>query len=149
MIKLIPSTGIVKVTGIDFKLVESIINCFIDIPQRLTLKVERNQASWSGYWVDSKKIKIDLSQGTSLKYVISTLLHEIRHAEQLANKRRISFDYQSYKQYYDSPEEKDARNFEKLTTDVCSIYRRFEALNTKYSTLCIRRNKELLHNSKR
>lgn len=149
MIRLVPSMGIVKDTKIDFKLVELIINQFLDIPQSLTLKVEKNQSSWSGYWSQQKKIKINLGEGTSLKYVISTLLHEIRHAEQKANYKNISFIYKNYTHYYNSPEEKDARRFERLTTDVCNIYNGLQSVKNKYSSLCLRQHRELLYNNKK
>lgn len=149
MIRLVPSKGIIKDTQIDFKLVELIINQFLDMPQNLTLKVEKNQSSWSGYWTQQKKIKINLGEGTSLKYVISTLLHEIRHAEQVANYKHITFNYKNYNHYYNSPEEKDARKFEKLTTDVCTIYTGLKNVKSKYSTLCLKQNKELLYNNKK
>jgi hypothetical protein len=43
------------------------------------------------------------------------------------------FEYDNYIEYYTSPEEKDARNFEKLATEVCHIYRCYKKINEKIS----------------
>lgn len=149
MLILIPSKTIVKSTKIDFNLLNFILNRFLNIKRRTYIKVEKSRSGWSAYWPDEKIIRIDLGQGTMLKYIIATLLHEIRHIKQVAVIKDISFDYQSYNEYYNSPEEKDARKFEKLTSDVCIIYKSYKKIEEKYNQFNFRCFKELTYNIKR
>ena len=147
MLVLKPSAGISKATNLDFKLINFILSGFFKVKWRTPIKVEKCRNNWSGYWPDEKLIRIDLKQGTSLKYIIATLLHEIRHVKQVKEIRGIRFDYNSYKEYYNSPEEKDARKFEKLTTDVCKIYNNYKSIEEKYSKYNFNSFEELMDNS--
>lgn len=146
MLTLIPSRSIDKVTKIDFNLLNYIFNRFISVKKNTYIKVEKSRTNWSAYWQYEKMIKIDLTQGTTLKYIVTTLLHEIRHVKQVIEIKDISFDYKSYNEYYNSPEEKDARKFEKLTSDVCSIYRGFKKIEDKYDKYNFNSLKELSDN---
>ena len=148
MLILKPSVGILKATNLDFKLINFILSGFFKVKWRTPIRVEKCRENWSGYWPDDKLIRIDLKQGTSLKYIISTLLHEIRHIKQVKEIKGIRFDYDSYKEYYNSPEEKDARQFEKLTTDVCVIYKSYKKIEEKYNQYNFNCFKELTYNIK-
>lgn len=149
MLILIPSKSINKATKIDFNLLNFILNRFLNIKRRMYIKVEKSRNCWSAYWPDEKMIRIDLDQGTTLKYIIATLLHEIRHIKQVTKNKNISFDYQSYNEYYNSTEEKDARKFEKLTLDVCNIYKSYKKIEEKYNQFNFNSFKELTYNVKR
>jgi hypothetical protein len=148
MLVLKPSTGIVKATQLDFNLINFILNRFIKVKWRTPIKVEKCRDDWSAYWPDSKVIKIDIKQGTSLKYIITTLLHEIRHVKQVKEIKSIRFNYDTYNEYYNSAEERDARKFEKLTTDVCRIYNSYKNIEAKYEKFNFSSFKELTDNKK-
>lgn len=149
MLVLKPSSGIVKATKLDFNLIASILNQFLKVKWHTHIKVEKCRDNWSGYWPDERLIRIDLKQGTSLKYIISTLLHEIRHVKQVKEIKGIRFNYSNYTEYYNSPEEKDARKFEKLAVDVCKIYDSYKSIEEKYAKFNFDSFKELIDNNKR
>jgi hypothetical protein len=149
MLVLKPSSGIVKATKLDFNLIASILNQFLKVKWHTHIKVEKCRDNWSGYWPDERLIRIDLKQGTSLKYIISTLLHEIRHVKQVKEIKGIRFNYSNYTEYYNSPEEKDARKFEKLAVDVCKIYDSYKSIEEKYAKFNLDSFKELIDNNKR
>lgn len=149
MLVLKPSVGIIKATKLDFSLINFILNHFLKVKWRTPIKVEKCRNNWSGYWPDEKLIRIDLKQGTSLKYIIATLLHEIRHVKQVKEVKGIRFNYSNYTEYYNSPEEKDARKFEKLTSDVCKIYNSFKCIEEKYAKFNFDSFQELNDNNKK
>ena len=149
MLVLKPSAGILKATNLDFKLINFILSGFFKVKWRTPIKVEKCRNNWSGYWPDDKIIRIDLKQGTSLKYIIATLLHEIRHVKQVKEIKGIRFNYSNYTEYYNSPEEKDARKFEKLAVDVCKIYDSYKSIEEKYAKFNFDSFKELIDNNKR
>lgn len=149
MLVLSPSKGLAKLTKLDFNLIGFILNRFIKVKWRTPIKVQICKHNWSEYRSDKKLIKIDIKQGTSLKYIISTLLHEIRHVKQVKEVKNIRFDYENYNEYYNSPEEKDARKYEKLTVDVCRIYNGFKSIEKKYAIFDFDSFKELIYNNKR
>jgi hypothetical protein len=60
----------------------------------------------------------------------------------------IDFNYTSYWNYYSSPEEKDARKFEKLATEVCKIYKQYKIIEEKFKKYNLDIFKELCHNEK-
>lgn len=148
MLTLTPSTRVIRATKLDFGLISFILSRFLKAGAPMLIKVERCRSDWSGYWPDSKVIRIDLKQGTSLKYIISTLLHEIRHVTQIKQIKDMHFNYENYNEYYNSPEERDARKFEKLTVDVCRIYNSYKGIEEKYSKFSLNSFKELIDTSK-
>lgn len=136
MIIFKPTSGFLKKTDLDFKIINTIFNTFISTPRKVTIKVECARSNYSAFYFVGKRIAINTRQGTSLRYVISTLLHEIRHYFQIANFRdHIQYHFPSYNAYYNSPEERDARKFEKLTREVCKIYTEFKSIETKIKLL--------------
>lgn len=147
MIKFKPTSGIVKVTQLDYDLISFIINRFIKLKRKVTLRIERSKRSYSYYYDKRKVICINTKEGTSLKFVISTLLHEVRHCMQLRQEcKDMDFCYTSFWNYYSSPEERDARKFEKLSTEVCQIYKRYKIIEQKYKKYNLDSFKELCHN---
>jgi hypothetical protein len=149
MLVLKPSSGIVKATKLDFNLINFILSQFLKVKWRTPIKVEKCRDNWSAYWPDDKIIRIDLKQGTSLKYIITTLLHEIRHVKQVKEIKGIRFNYSNYTEYYNSPEEKDARKFENLAVNVCKIYDSYKGIEEKYAKFNFDSFKELIDNNKR
>ena len=85
--------------------------------------------------------------GSVEKFIIATLLHEVRHCMQLRQEcNDIDFNYTSYWNYYSSPEEKDARRFEKLATEVCKIYKQYKIIENKFKRYDLDSFKELCYN---
>lgn len=146
MIILQPSAGFIKATGLDFKLLTFILSRCIKIHPRVVIKIYKNKQGWSEFWSDTKVIKIDLKQGTSLKYIVSTLLHELRHFNQVRVFKSIRFNYSTYNEYYNSAEERDARKFEKLAADVCRIYNSYKSIEEKFNKFKFDSWKELGYN---
>jgi hypothetical protein len=149
MIKFIPTNGIIKSTKLDFDLLSFIFSRFVKLKRKKTLRVEKSKRSYSYYYDKQKVICINTNEGTSLKFIVSTLLHEVRHCMQLREKcNEIDYNYTSYWNYYSSPEEKDARRFEKLATEVCKIYNQFKIIEGKFKKYDLDIFKELCHNEK-
>ena len=44
----------------------------------------------------------------------------------------LIFNYDNYKDYYNSPEERDARRFETIATDICKIYNAHISIAEKF-----------------
>lgn len=133
MILLIPTKGILNVTKIDYGLVSFIISKFVKIKKKVSLRVERSKKNYSYYDDSCKVIFINTRESCTLKYIIGTLLHEIRHYMQLEQRyNNLYFIYSNYDEYYNSPEEVDARKFEVLGVEVCKIYNQHKKIEDKY-----------------
>lgn len=135
MVKLIPSEGIKKATGIDYDLLSYILSRFILPSKRITLHVYKTRSDYSFYCEDSKMIAVDLKSNTRFSDIIKTILHELRHYIQTKHFKIKFTDYTCYRTYYNCPEEKDARNFEKLSTEICHIYKSYVKLQQKIKDL--------------
>jgi len=148
MIKFKPTAGIIKTTKLDYDLISFILSRIIKLKRRVTLRVERSKRSYSYYYDKRKVICINTNEGTSLKFIIATLLHEVRHCMQLRQEcNDIDFNYYtSYWNYYSSPEERDARRFEKLATEVCKIYKQYKIIENKFKRYDLDSFKELCYN---
>jgi hypothetical protein len=147
MIHLIPSQSILKETKIDFELLSFIISRFTNLKRNVKIKVYKSKTNYSAFYVGLNIIEINLKEDNSLKYYISTLLHEIRHLVQVKTvKKKLLFSYDNYIEYFCSPEEKDARKFEKLSTEVCKIYNCYKIIEKKIKKLKLDSLKELEYN---
>lgn len=147
MIALKPTNGIIKTTNLDYDLISFILSRFIKLKRRISLRVEKSKRNYSYYYDRNKVICINTNEGTSLKFIIATLLHEIRHCMQLRQKcNNIDFSYTSYWNYYSSPEERDARRFERLTAEVCKIYKQYKIIEKKFKKYDLDSFKELCYN---
>ena len=149
MIALKPTKGIIKTTNLDYDLISFIFSRFITLKRRVTLRVEKSKREYSYYYDKRKVICINTNEGTSLKFIVSTLLHEVRHCMQLRQEHNgIDFSYTSYWNYYSSPEEKDARKFERLAAEVCKIYKQYKLIEKKIKRYDLDSFKELYYNEK-
>lgn len=149
MIELIPSKSVLDETLIDYNLLSYIVSRFIPLKKKTQIRVYKSNSNFSAFYVNDNTIRIDLKEGKSLKYIVSVILHEIRHFVQIKKvKRKLFFNYKNYKEYYTSPEEKDARKFEKLTTEVCHIYQNYLKIAAKISNLNLDSFKELEYNGR-
>ena len=149
MIVLKPTRGIIKDTCLDYDLISFILARFIKLKRKTVIRVEKSRHSFSFYCDDTKTISINTNEGTGLKFIIVTLLHEIRHYLQLRQKcGDISSVYTSFWNYYTSPEEKDARKFEKIATEICKIYQQYKIIEEKFTRYDLDSFKELYYNEK-
>ena len=147
MIELKPSKAIVAETNLDFNLISYILSRFIQTKRKIKLKIYKSNSNFSAFYVGKNVIRINLKENNTLKYYISTLLHEIRHYLQVKNvSNKILFQYANYIEYFTSPEEKDARKFEKLAADVCKIYNCYKRIDEKILKFNLDSFKELEYN---
>jgi len=135
MIRLVPSAGIKKATNIDYELLSFIIGRFILPNKRVILHVHKTRGDYSYYCEDGKVIAIDLKSNDTFNEIVKTILHELRHYIQTKHFKIEFTDYTCYRTYYNCPEEKDARNFEKLSTEVCHIYKSYVKILQKIKDL--------------
>lgn len=134
MIKLFPSKRVEKLTNLDFKLLEWIIDRVVcdNIGKELdyNITIHKSRVADTSYVVLEKRSKdfiIQLDCDGDMRYTIGTILHEIRHIIQhTLFKTPVGTAFKSYRQYYVSQEERDARQFEKLATPIMHMYKAFE-----------------------
>jgi hypothetical protein len=136
MITLKPSKRVSKLTGIDFDTLGWIINrvLCVNLNKELRYSISIHKCRTAGtsfVWLDDKTrnftIHLDCDEKNNTKYVIESILHEIRHILQhTLFKLKIQYAFRSYKEYYNSHEERDARKFERLGTSVYHMYQAFE-----------------------
>lgn len=149
MILFIPSKGLIKITQIDYELVSFILSRFIKIKKKVSLRVERSKRKYSYYDDSSKVIFLNTRESCTLSYIVGTLLHEIRHYMQLEQRyNNLYFIYSNYDEYYNSPEERDARKFEVLGVEVCKIYKQHRRIEDKYKKYNLDSFKELPYTDK-
>lgn len=150
MIKIKPSKAVQIGTGIDFKLLEKIINSFLEFKSSVTFKCHKNSKPFSEIIFLKNIIRLYVSETNDLKYYITTLLHEIRHFIQYQKyKKVLTYRYNNYTEYYNSPEERDARKFETIGIEVCKIYTAYKAIEEKYKKYEFNDLKELRDNYKK
>jgi hypothetical protein len=147
MIILKPTRGIVKITKLDYDLISFILSRFVITKQKVSIRIEKSRYSFSYYCDNRKIICLNTDEGTSLRFTINTLLHEIRHYMQMRQKcDSKDNEYTSYWSYYSSPKEKDARKFEKITTEICKIYNQYKIIEEKFKRYELDYFKELCYN---
>ena len=144
MIKLLPSVRVKKLTGINYDVlgwaIDKVLSTNLEKDFNYNITIHKSRVEGTSYvWLDnrSRNFTIHLDCDGNMRYVVGTILHEIRHILQHNFfKTKMSVAFSTYKEYYNSPEEKDARRFEKLATSVIHIYKAFEKSETvfrKYS----------------
>lgn len=151
MIKFKASPSIQRITGIDYNLLSNVLAYAFPTKQNVVLKVEkaRRGNAYSAYYPLNKTIRLYIppDKSPTLRYTVSTILHETRHYfhfKLFPNNMRC--DYSSHAEYYNSPEERDARKTEKLTTEICNIYSNIVKLQKKIQALNLNTFKELEYN---
>lgn len=107
----------------------------------VTLRIER-QAGWAGSnafhagaWLPIQKmVKINMRNlyGASLKQIIEVLGHEFRHAVQTIHNMMdadipdTAYSHKWRASYYNRPEEKDARKYQKVYADIVTQHKLFK-----------------------
>jgi len=134
MISLLPSVQVKRLTKINYDTLEWVIDKVLSANLgksfNYNVTIHKSRINETSYvWLEnrSRNFKIYLDCSDDMKYTISTILHEIRHILQHNFfKMGISCAYSTYREYYNSNEEKDARKFEKLATSVIHTYKALE-----------------------
>ena len=134
MITLLPSIGVKKLTGINYDTLEWVIDKVLTANLgksfNYNITIHKSRVKETSYvWLEnrSRNFKIYLDCSGDMRYSISTILHEIRHILQHQFfKTSMACAFSTYKEYYNSAEERDARKFEKLTTSVLHTYKALE-----------------------
>lgn len=138
MIILLPSTGLVRDTQIDYDLLSFILSKIVFFKKKVFFQLQKSKQDYSYYEEidDNNIIALNLKNIKNRREVIATILHEIRHYIQ-DKKFKVKCEefYSTFSGYKNSPEERDARQFEKLSTEVLKIYENFKRIELKYKEL--------------
>ena len=140
MIKFFPSKRVEKDTGLNFNLLGDICSEIFNrgFKKNLTFwcKVykSRDEKTSTLERLDEKCLyQINLDIDGNRRYIISSILHELRHAfQQTIFEYEVVARFSSYRAYYNSTEEKDARKQEKLTSEILKIYDNYEKAQEKF-----------------
>lgn len=150
MIKFEASAGIKKITGIDYNLLSKVFAYAFPVKQHVVLKIEkaRHRNAYSAYYPQTKTIRIYIPEAPqTLKYFVSTILHETRHYFHFKLfPDNMRCDYSNHTEYYNSPEERDARKTEKIAMEICNIYSNIIKLQKKVQALNLNTFWELEYN---
>lgn len=145
MISLSPSAAIKKSTSLDFDLLADIINMVLSrhhskshCSKKIDISIHKlpDTTEILGLAMyQSRHINLYVGEDTTIKGIISTLLHEIRHIIQfeIFKVPPWSVPVSNYA-YKKAPTERDARKFEKISASVLSIYNSMQNISTIYST---------------
>ena len=134
MITLLPSIGVKKLTGINYDTLEWVLDKVLTAnfgkSFDYNITIHKSRVTETSYvWLEnrSRNFKIYLDCSGDMKYTVGTILHEIRHILQHNFFKVGNFcAYSTYREYYNSHEEKDARKFEELATSVIHTYKALE-----------------------
>ncbi len=140
MIKFFPSRRVEKDTGLDFNLLGRIFSEIFnrgfekDLVYWCKVHKSRDEKTSTLERLDEKCLyQINLDIDGNRRYIIGSILHELRHAFQ---ETIFNYDvvarFSSYRAYYNSTEEKDARKQEKLTSEILRIYDNYQKAQEKF-----------------
>lgn len=138
MIILEPSQGVNTDTEINFDLVSNLLTTLLEYKHKrkinIRVKVHKSRHKGISYCSHTEGneylINLDMSN-KKRKYIFGTILHEIRHCIQNELFRFWPVKVmKTWKDYWYSPEEVDARKFEALTTHFIKSYDAFITLHT-------------------
>lgn len=145
MILLNPSAGVKKETGINFSILEKLITTTLEHnhKRKLNLDIKINKSRMKGISLchanSKKKYTIDLDTSKKNKrYLFSSILHEIRHCIQNnVFSTWSTSNMKTWRDYYFSKEEIDARKMEKLTTQFIKSYESFVKMEEQFKSLSL------------
>ena len=143
MIILEPSYGITTDTKLNFNIIGNLLTTLLEFNHKrkinLYVKIHKSRNIGTSFCthIDKKEYLINLdTSNTSRKYIFSSILHEIRHCIQ-----KEVFKYwnatsymKTWKDYWCSKEEVDARKMEALTSDFIKSYDAFLSMYGKFKT---------------
>ncbi len=144
MILLEPSQGIKKDTKLDYNLLGKILTTLLEYNHKkkinLNVKVHKSRIPRTSYCHQKTKrnyiISLDINNNNK-RYIFSSLLDELRHCIQfnLFGYWNHVVHFKTWREYYYSKEEMDARKMERLTTELIKIYDSFTKVNDKFKDL--------------
>lgn len=144
MIILEPSRGIEEATKIDFKLLSQLLTTLLEANHKrkinIVAKVHKSRIADTSLCthVDGWEFLINLDvSNRKRRYLFGSILHELRHCIQ-----KNLFGYwpdthamKTWKDYWYSKEEIDARKMEKLTTQMIRAYDAMITMNDQFKKL--------------
>ena len=143
MILLHPSASVKKDTGINFNVFEALLTNMLEYNHKkylnLSVTIHKSRVRGTSFCtpVSIKDYKIELDTAKANKrYIFGSLLHEIRHCIQnnLFNFWNTA-SLKTWKSYYFSKEEIDARKMERLTTQFIKYYDSFMKMEEQFKDL--------------
>tara|TARA_R110002020_G_scaffold465347_1_gene686717 strand:+ start:211 stop:666 length:456 start_codon:yes stop_codon:yes gene_type:complete len=142
MINFFPSRRVQKDTGLDFDLLSRIFSEIFNRGFEKNLffrcQVHKSRDDKTSTLEKLEEFtepfyKINLDIDGNRRYIISSILHELRHAfQQTIFEYDVVARFSSYRAYYNSTEEKDARKQEKLTSEIIKIYDNYQKAQEKF-----------------
>jgi hypothetical protein len=152
MIELTASQGIEKQTGINFQLLSTILTTVFEAAhgRKIHIKAQvhkcRDKDTSTCEYISKRKFKISLNTcNIKKRHQWTALLHEFRHCVQynLFGFWPNTAVFKSFKHYYTSIEEVDARTAEKMYTEVLKIYEYHIKAQEKFKKLGLKKIKGL------
>jgi len=145
MIILEPSRTIKQSTKLDFNLFSQLLTTMLEKNHKrkidIVAKVHKSRTPGASYCMPEEEdheftIQLDLSN-TKRRYIVSSLLHEVRHCIQknLFNSWPEYTAMKTWKDYYLAKEEVDARKMERLTTQFLKAYDSMEEMGKMFTKL--------------
>lgn len=143
MIILEPSPGIKKDTKLNFDVISNLLTTLLEYNHKrsikLFVKVHKSRTKGVSYCshVDKHEFIINLDMNNkNRKYIFGSILHEIRHCiqKQIFNYWPVTTNMKTWRDYWYSKEEVDARKIEALTTHFIKSYDAMVKMNSIFKT---------------
>lgn len=144
MIILDPSVGVKQLTNLDFNLLSKLITLMLETNHKqrinITAKIHKSRIKGTSLCqhVDGREFLINLdTSNTKKRYLISSILHEVRHCIQknIFGYWPDTHNMKTWRDYWYSKEEIDARKMEKLTTQMIKSYDSMVRMSEQFKEL--------------
>ena len=144
MIILDPSVGVKQLTNLDFNLLSKLITLMLETnhKQRININAKIHKSRIKGtslcQHVNGREFLINLdTSNTKKRYLISSILHEVRHCIQknIFGYWPDTHNMKTWRDYWYSKEEIDARKMEKLTTQMIKSYDSMVKMSEQFKEL--------------
>ena len=143
MIILQPSARVKRETGINFDVFETLLTNMLEFNHKKNLNISviihkskvRGTSFCTPVSIKDYRIELDTTKPNK-RYIFGSLLHEIRHCIQNNLFNFWNDDIlKTWKAYYFSKEEIDARKMERLTTQFIKYYDAFMKMEEQFKDL--------------
>tara|TARA_R110001606_G_scaffold97531_1_gene215454 strand:+ start:94 stop:546 length:453 start_codon:yes stop_codon:yes gene_type:complete len=144
MIILDPSVGVKQLTNLDFNLLSKLITLMLETNHKqrinITAKIHKSRIKGTSLCqhVNGREFLINLdTSNTKKRYLISSILHEVRHCIQknIFGYWPDTHNMKTWRDYWYSKEEIDARKMEKLTTQMIKSYDSMVKMSEQFKEL--------------
>lgn len=144
MIILDPSVGVKQLTNLDFNLLSKLITLMLETNHKqrinITAKIHKSRIKGTSLCqhVDGREFLINLdTSNTKKRYLIGSILHEVRHCIQknIFGYWPDTHNMKTWRDYWYSKEEIDARKMEKLTTQMIKSYDSMVTMSEQFKEL--------------